>query len=267
MSWEIFKNPIIPTWFAAIGAISAVVFAIFRDAIVKWYKKPVLEIECLNQSPYNQLLPMVHPTTGEKSTDAYFFRILVHNRGRSDATNVEVFIKKLYWWNGVKYQWLNSFLPMNLCWANRPSEDQKNSFMPKIPQDSYRYCDLGHIKKDVSIDRYLNKKDIRDFIFYHVENKTILHISKLVKASNFEYLLGPKQYCFEVQLTGDNCKTETYFIHINHSGDWHDSDHKMFKEGTRYIEFSKKKPDIHIPQKDKVNIWKKIVFWKRKKYN
>lgn len=259
---EIIKNPIVPTWLAAIGTLGAVIYVIFKDTVIKWYNRPILTAECLNSAPHTQQLKCY---IGNNVTDAFYYRILVHNKGKYDAKNVEVFVTNLYWWNGCKYQHMPDFLPMNLCWANRPKDDQKNGFVPKIPKKSYRHCDLGHVKKEPKFDNEHNGVDIRSRIFPCPSQKdTIFNISKLVPASNFEYLLGPKQYCFEVQLTGDNCNTVTYYIILKHNGKWSDSFDEMINNGTCYMGCTTTKPDIHVAQKDKKSILSKLKFWKRK---
>lgn len=85
----------IPQWVSAVGTVSAVVVALFKDAIYGCLNKPKLTMRVENddkESPYFHVSKYQYCVGEErKYADCYYFRIRVDNSGKTAAEGVQIF--------------------------------------------------------------------------------------------------------------------------------------------------------------------------------
>ena len=88
-----------PSWMEAIGTIGAVLFTlilVLSNSIMKWWKKPIIDIKFENTSPYcktGMIIPPWEPRSD--SRDTYAIRLKIINSGRSTVKKIEGKLNKI----------------------------------------------------------------------------------------------------------------------------------------------------------------------------
>ena len=222
-------------WFSppGVSAIAAVIFAFiafFKDTLLKWWNRPKLRAELRRQPPDTSL---IYDSGGYP---LLYFRLRVWNDGRTAADKVEVYAKKLQKKKGEELQDLTDFLPMNLTWSHLPRNE--NIYLPTIPPQTFKHCDLGHIE-GLSFDvdsphwkivvrtnaLFKNNPDLNASSKYFVLNKPIT-------ANNYENYLPKGEYLLTLVLSAANSKPREIKIRIIHNGMWFEELEKFLTEGS-----------------------------------
>jgi hypothetical protein len=104
-------------WFGAVGTISAVLVALFKDAIIASRREPQLKATCTKDTPYTSRTPIiVHDGKGGVmwTGDCYYIRAQVENTGKTRAEKVQVYASKLAK-RGADLQFADmpGFIPLN----------------------------------------------------------------------------------------------------------------------------------------------------------
>src|SRR5262245_53997754 len=110
-------------WAGATATFLAVLVALFRDEILRVWRKPKLTTLIALAPPdchKTTLTYMVQqPVVTYRSADCYYLRLWVKNDGKTRAERVQVFAAKLLRRNaGGSFKEVDAFLPMNLRWAH-----------------------------------------------------------------------------------------------------------------------------------------------------
>jgi cellobiose-specific phosphotransferase system component IIC len=116
-------NPSINWKYLVSAGISllAIIIALFKKTIIKWFYKPNLQIT-LHLGPPDCVKTKASSLYGI-SPESYYFRLWIKNVGTQRAEKVQVFVSKLSKKNvNGKFEEVNSFLPMNLKWSHSQSE-------------------------------------------------------------------------------------------------------------------------------------------------
>jgi hypothetical protein len=211
---------------AGVGVtLLAVLVALFKDEIWRILRKPNLDITLKNQSPDCHISGTTwkEEGTGRQLSvgNWYYLRLWVCNKGKSPATNVQVFASKLLKAtapnNFIK---IGDFLPMNLQWAHT-----KEIFRGCIAPDMGRHCDLGHIAdpKFKAVHKE-TKPTVSD-------DKTILCLELEVRPLTLIHLLQPGEYKLELIVAADNVKPKRKIVSIGLTGDWFETENEMFEKG------------------------------------
>jgi len=122
-------------WVGAIATSSAVVVALFKDEVLRYFRRPKLRIRITPEPPDCLLSPIEVSVNGMPvwSGDSYWLRLWIENTGSFRAEQVQVFVSKVLKRDakGELIQ-IADFAPMNLRWSN--SRDWKNPeiFAPGI---------------------------------------------------------------------------------------------------------------------------------------
>ena len=128
---------------SAVATLLAVLVALFRESVVLYIRRPVLDLEVILQPPHCALSSFRSPSFSGL-IPAYFLRVWVTNTGRLTATRVQVFVERLEKEvNGRQFEIVSSFLPMNLRWSH--SQDEPIVFAEGIAPEMGQHCEFGVI--------------------------------------------------------------------------------------------------------------------------
>jgi hypothetical protein len=115
-----------------------------KEELQRLWRKPALDVTVQAQPPDCHIGKTIYsdPKTGTVlgEGDCCYLRLWVHNnQGNLPATNVEVFVSRLFFETvSRKFVQADNFLPMNLRWAHT-----KEIFRSRIAPKMGRHCDLG----------------------------------------------------------------------------------------------------------------------------
>ncbi len=221
----------IATWVGSIATFLAVLVALFKEELVRMWRRPKLNARIKLAAPdcHKTQMTIFDQKTGSVlgQAECYYFRLWVENSGNQRAEKIQVFVSKLLRRHADDLLVEDkSFLPMNLKW----SHSQLSPLGPEIFADGIspqmgKHCDFGHI-----ID------PSKRAMFGHVlptviSGKTILAMDLEVAPATLSHLIPPGIYRFELKLAAANLEPITKVIEINLTGDWHTDENKMFSDG------------------------------------
>lgn len=225
-------------WTGSIATLLAIVVALFKEQLVRIWRRPKLEARVRLSAPdcHKTEMNLINKQTGAviEKADCYYFRLWVENTGHQRAEKVQVFLCKLFRRHADgSFVEDKSFLPMNLRWAHSQlSPLGPEIFAEGISPKMGKHCDLGHIidpSKRVFFE--INLSDV-------AAGKTILELDLEVAPATLTHLLPPAVYRLEMKLAAANAEPETKTIEINHTGDWYSEETKMFSDGFGMKEIS-----------------------------
>jgi hypothetical protein len=208
-------------WAAAFATFLAVVVALWKEDIVKHWRRPRLKAGVSLQPPDCHKIPIntVNRATGEviESRDAYFFRIWIENTGGVRAENVQVFAAGLRRKKaGGGFEKVGSFLPMNLKWAHT-GEVFASGLSPKMG----RHCDLGYIAAPKARGQG-SKADPEDI-------KLILDTEVVPNTRSNE--CGPGEYELRLRIAASNSPPLEATCRLTLPGKWYDDESEMLSQG------------------------------------
>ena len=71
---------------AGVGALSAVIWAVYHQGILTWLERPILKIMPFELTPpLFQKAPEFHPTTSQRVGSVFFVNVLLENAGETLA--------------------------------------------------------------------------------------------------------------------------------------------------------------------------------------
>lgn len=208
----------------AIGTFLAVIVALFKEEIVKVWRRPKLTGIIRLKAPDCHKTEMVwgNPSFGQVTdrSNCYYFRIWVENKGWQRAERVQVFAAKLLRNHADgTFREEKAFLPMNLRWSH-----SHEIYADGISHSMGRHCDLGHIMDP--------KKFLSGEILSSVsDDKTILALDLEVQPNTLSHLLEPATYQLHLQLAAANAAPIKKRFEITLTGKWFDEENKMFSDG------------------------------------
>ncbi|HUU27751.1 MAG TPA: hypothetical protein VM123_08065 [archaeon] len=210
------KNAI---WLTPIVALFAAFYAVYRDSILAWKRRPKLSVE------FNFIPPDCQKEIINNSIDSYYFRIRVKNEGKTEADRVEVMIYNL---RDNADKKVPNFLPMNLKWTHRDFEQPNQKItMDCIPQGMEKLCDIGKIIDPKERNRLPNENE-KSTRFE--ENKTIFSFEVYPKPNSLFHLIPKGRYNFNLKIGASNCKSIDAIIEIDFNGEWSYEENKMLKK-------------------------------------
>ena len=220
----------ITDWLVAAGTIVlalVAIIAIFQDKIRAWLTRPKLDVSIEFKPPDCHKIPMVRYSSEGKQVveaESYYFRFRVNNNGNQKAESVEVFAAGLLKQQADDmFKEVDSFLPMNLLWANC-----KKVFFPAISPFMYRHCDLGHIIDPQKRAQFQTE----DKSWSNVSpEKTILSLDTEVKANTLCHLLPFGKYRLVILVAAANARPVKKTLEISLTGEWYDDQQRMLGEG------------------------------------
>jgi len=125
-------------WFAAVGTVSTLMYAIFSETFLSWWRRPRLEVFFEPRQPFLIEIPVLRGPMGNRSLQV---RLLVRNEGGTRAEAVAIYARRLFRREGSVVVELPWFIPMDLKWA----EDERP--MTAISPGVERTCNLLGIEE------------------------------------------------------------------------------------------------------------------------
>ena len=218
-------------WTGSIATLLAVIVALFKEQLVRIWRRPKLEARVRLSAPdcHKTQMTLFDPKTRAvmERTDCYYFRLWVENTGNQRAEKVQVFLSKLFRRHADgSFVEDKAFLPMNLRWSHSQlSPLGPEIFAEGISPNMGKHCDIGHIldpNKRVAFG--INLPDV-------TTGKTILELDLEVAPNTLTHLIPPGVYQLEMRIAAANAEPVTTAIEVNHTGDWYLEETKMFSDG------------------------------------
>lgn len=242
-------------WFTALATFLAVIVALFKEDIIKLWKRPALAVRIALQAPdCEKMTTQIGATpqivfSGQKGDgdgavsltggvvtndplwigDVFFFRMWIENRGRQRAERVQVFISRLQrkHQDGI-FRIVESFLPMNLRWANTPAN--ATQIFADINPSMGKHCDLGAISDPAN--NTLAPLPGLD------PGNVSLDLALEVLPNSQSHRLTPGCYRLDLRIGGANVAPILRTIEVTFSGRWYPIVAEMFADGIGIREIS-----------------------------
>lgn len=223
-------------WVGGIATSAAVIVALFKDPIFRYFRQPRLTVRLLPESPDCLLSPF---TARDKNGavkwtgQSYWLRLWIQNEGVDPAAQVQVFISKLYRRGADgKFAVVSAFPPMNLRWSNARDWNNPEIFAASILQKPLgKHCDLCSISDPAyPADKLEGYPD-----------KCIANLQTEVFPSSNVQRLSPGEYVIEVIVGAANAKPVVAYVRLNLKGGWSTDFATMFREHLG-VEILKKLP-------------------------
>lgn len=218
-------------WLGALATLCAVGVALFKEKLLGKMHMAKLTARILLEPPdsFKEIYKYrIRSSTQEKQTNRYMFRFWITNQGSfNSAKNVQVFLDRLEKLSADSrtYIPIADFLPMNLVW----SHTEGRTFLEEISANGMgRHCDFGHILNPSAY------KDIHDMEIPKVfSGKAVFMLDVEFKHFNKFYLLDPGTYKLYIIIAGQNALPVSKTVEISFTGDWHEDQSIMFRDGIR----------------------------------
>jgi len=222
-------------WFSAISTFLLAIVALFKDGILKYFLRPIIELEFNLNSPdcfKNTLREKKDGKTG--NTIIYFeYRFRVINNGKSTAKNVEVAIQEIMKKKGDKYFRIEAFLSDNLDWnsAFLNQDIIGKIYYDNIFSDTFKFCELGRILEPEK--RHLIPLENNPKLSIKEKEDTIFSLNIIKRYNNLYFLLSPGTYKIKVLVAGENFKLIKKEYELEITGKWFEDEARMLNEGVK----------------------------------
>lgn len=218
-------------WAAATATFLAVLVALFKDEILRAWRKPQLTVSIMLASPDCHKTTLDYTVQKETvvygSAECYYLRLWIENKGKTRAERVQVFAAKLSRRNADgSFKEVESFLPMNLRWAHGQQGSQgPEIFAEGISPKMGKHCDLGHV-----IDPN-HRVNIGENLPGVQPDETILAFDLEIQPNTKSHLIAPGVYQLQLRVAAANCAPVTRTIELTITGKWFFDQARMFSDG------------------------------------
>jgi hypothetical protein len=211
-------------WVGAVATSAAVVVALFKDQIFRYWRRPKLGIRISPEPPDTVFSPMgVSDDQGKLQWwKSYWLRLWVENHGKDRAEQVQVFVSKVSKRGANdKYDSIRDFVPMNLRWSNGRDWRNPEIFAPGIsPTPLGKHCDF------CSISDPENPQD--ELPGYKGQCVATLQLEVFPSANR--HRLPPGDYILEVIVGAANAEAKITHVRLNLKGQWSPDPKVMLKD-------------------------------------
>ena len=218
-------------WAGATATFLAVLVALFKDEMLRWWRKPKLTVSVALAPPdcHKTTLTYVVRRTAVTygAADCYYLRVWVANVGKTRAERVQVFASKLQRRSADNsFKEVEAFLPMNLRWAHgQQAPGGPEIFAEGISPEMGKHCDLGHV-----VDPKF-RKDVGEDLPGIAADHTILALDLEVQPATLSHLIPPGVYRLELRVAAANSAPVTKAIELTITGKWFEDQTQMFSDG------------------------------------
>ena len=218
-------------WAGATATFLAVIVALFKDEILRAWRKPQLMVSIALQPPdcHKTTLTYIVQKSGVmyRSPDCYYLRLWVENIGKTRAERVQVFAAKLFRRNADGlFKEVDGFLPMNLRWAHgQQASGGPEIFAEGISPEMGKHGNLGHI-----VDPRF-RKDVGEDLPGMAAHETVVALDLEVQPNTLSHLVPPGVYRLQLRVAAANSAPVTRTIELTITGKWFAEQAQMFSDG------------------------------------
>ena len=184
----------------AMGTIGVVLWAIFRDSILEFWRRPILQILPSEwEPPYFRPAPLVDSDNKRVGT-SYAITIELENRGETLAKNCQPLLTGAGSKDKGKWQKEDNWLPLSLLWAldeasmqasGKPTEERD-----LVPHRPYSF-NLGAVR---------------------TTDPDNLSISVIIYPTGQRTAFPPGEYCFEIKVFAATVKPICKYFYVQWDG-------------------------------------------------
>jgi hypothetical protein len=218
-------------WAAASATLLAVLVALFKDEILRWWRRPALTVSIALQPPdcHKTKLDYTVQRTALtfSSADCYYLRLWVGNVGKTRAERVQVFAAKLFRRSADgTFKQVESFLPMNLRWSHgQQGLRGPEIFADGISPEMGKHCDLGRV-----IDP-AHHENLGEVLPNAIAGQSILALDLEVAPNTKSHLVPPGVYQLHLRVAAANCAPIKRVLELTITGKWFADQTQMFSDG------------------------------------
>lgn len=209
-------------WVGAIATSVAVVIALFKDELLRLYRRPKLSVRLKPEPPDCVLAPnsIVYNNTGVLWTGRiYYVRLWIKNTGIGRAEQVQVFASRLFREGATQtFAPVAEFEPMNLRWSYNRDPNNPEIFAPGISRRFGKHCDL------LSVSDPTNPTDQMQ----GYQGQCVGTLQLEVPPAGGRNRLPPGNYVLEIRVGAANANPVSAFVQINIRGTWSPDPDTMF---------------------------------------
>jgi hypothetical protein len=213
-------------WFGAVGTISAVILALFKDFILASYRKPILQISCSKDPPFTSRTPIISASKNSNvvwTGDCYYVRAQVLNRGKTRAEKVQVYASKLAKKGAdQRFADMPAFLPLNAKWSNSPP-GQPSAILDGISPKMAAFVDLVGLSDPAN--PYQGRPTGTP------AGVTVAELQLEVAPLSGSNLLPPGTYQLTLRIAAANVAPIEKTFEFSHTGTWLENDADMRRDG------------------------------------
>ncbi|MBI4876124.1 MAG: hypothetical protein HY822_15915 [Acidobacteria bacterium] len=207
----------IPDWWAVVGTLLTLIYAIFHEELWTWWRRPKIKISIQVKHPDCVKTTLPKQNSSEFYSECYRFRLRVQNFGETTAEAVEVYAERLqHQLDDGSLEDVERFPPMNLLWAHVRRSTQ--SISPGL----CRHCDLGFI---------VGPNTVADAIDIHFDHTLRLSLDLEVQPEHSGFRIAAGSYQLTVVVGATNMRPQRKVINLKFSGEWHTDENEMFSQG------------------------------------
>lgn len=187
-----------------------------QDVIYNRLHRAVIKVSIKLEPPDSLKIAMRNSQTGQFAYDVYYLRLRIENTGNSIMEEVEVLASELYKrGNNNRFTKVNSFLPMNLKWANFGELT-----MPKIQSNLNKHCDLGHVVQSVNVPLALYGIATTSTIVFVLDTQ--------VTPNTGSNILLPGEYKIKIVTAANNVSPKVSWFKLYIRNAWSNNEQFMF---------------------------------------
>lgn len=211
---------------APIATFTAALVALFKEDIVKRWRRPKLTVRLLLKSPDSVAIPSVvtwqgagDPNVKMWRGDIYYFRLWVENQGSWPAERVQAYIRSISNRLGDnRLEEIREFIPMNLRWAHSPAD--KPIIFETLNPHMGKHCDLG----SVSPTSNASERPLAGM----KEGESTFNLATEVFPNNNCHRLKPGKYRIEILVAAQNARPRLFRVNLDWTGVFEESAERMF---------------------------------------
>lgn len=218
-------HPPLDNWtdtLTALGTITAVfatIFFFFYERLKNYLNRPILKVD-INFQP-----PDCHRIIGSfnsKFAEAYWFRLFVENKGKSNAKNIEVLIEKVEKKTIDEWQICPAFLSSNLKWTHIDIP-----LLLNLQPGTKKNVDFGYIY-DPTVN--ISNENGNSHFSQNGITEIKFNVSISVLPFTSYHVLQPGEYLFHIIVGASNCKAQRAKFRVRFSKDWYSDEEKMLTQ-------------------------------------
>lgn len=207
------------------AAVLAAFVALFMDALKTWIWRPDISVSYVHGEDYCEKVLMRGLVASAQVIDAsaYYFRLLIANKGTQRAEKLEVLAADLRRRRSDGEYALVRRYSMNLKWTHVGVP-----ILDGISPNMERFCDVGHVIRPKDRNRLPSEN-----LSSADPNATILSLDLETIANHLPHLIEPGQYRLTLFIAAKNNRPVQRILEIEVTGKWSDDIGEMLREGIR----------------------------------